>query len=104
MIDVARYQWDDGVRRLAASRADPARYRQLAALVDAVADQLRRRVGQTFTVAELAASYPGAEEWVRETVLERMPNREPRVGVADAALVLDAAFGHYARGATDYTP
>ena len=104
MIDVARFQWDDGVRRLEASRGDAARYRQLAALVDAVADQLRRRVGQTFTLAELAAAYPGAEEWVRETVVERVPAREPRVGVADAALVLDAAFGRYARGATDYTP
>jgi hypothetical protein len=104
MLDVARFQWDDGVRRLESLRSDPPRYRQVATLVDAVADQLRRRVGQTFTLAELAAAYPGAEEWVRETVVERVPPRDARVGVGDAALVLDAAFGTYARGATDYTP
>lgn len=104
MLDVARFQWDEGVRRLESLRGDPPRYRQLAALVDAVADQLRRRVGQTFTLAELADAYPGAEDWVRETVVERARARGARVGVADAALVLDAAFGHYARAATDYTP
>lgn len=104
MLDVARYQWDDGVRRLESLRGDALRYRQLATLVDAVADQLRRRVGQTFTLTELAAAYAGAEEWVRETVVDRAPARDARVGIGDAALVLDAAFGHYARGATDYTP
>ena len=104
MLDVARFHWDEGVRRLESFRGDAQRYRQLATLVDAVADQLRRRVGQTFTLAELAAAYPGAEEWVREAVVERVPARDARVGVGDAALVLDAAFGHYARGATDYAP
>ena len=104
MLDVARFQWEEGVRRLEAERSDAVRYRQLSALVDSVADELRRRVGQTFTLAELARAYAGAEEWVRETVVDEAPAQAARVGVADAAVVLDAAFGRYARGASDYAP
>ena len=112
-LPVARYQWDEGTRRLAAAQADPARYRALAAVVDAVTDELRRRVGQTFTLAELADAYQGAEDWVRDVVVaaaapgdagdeQASPSRW--VGVGDTSLVQDAAFGQYARGAADYRP
>lgn len=103
VLTTARHQWDEGARRLAAAQADPARYRQLATLVDAVLDELRRRVGQTFTLAELADAYAGAEDWVRDVVVEAAPPRAA-AGVRDAALIQDAAFGQYARGATDYRP
>ncbi|MDQ3858227.1 MAG: hypothetical protein M3327_07245 [Actinomycetota bacterium] len=104
MLEAARVQWDEGMRRVEAERGDVARYRQLSALVDAVGDELRRRVGQTFTLSELATAYTGADDWARETVLAATPSRAARVGGADAALVLDAAFGQYARGASDYHP
>ncbi|HEY7197794.1 MAG TPA: hypothetical protein VH306_11455 [Gaiellaceae bacterium] len=104
MLETARFQWDEGLRRLESSRSDGPRYRQLAALVDAVIDELRRRVGQTFTLRELADAYTGSEEWVRDVVVARTPRREPRVGVPDSAVVQDAAFARYARGATDYVP
>ena len=104
MLDVARFQWEEAMRRLDCERADAVRYRQLAALVDAVADGLRRRVGQTFTLAELAAAYQGSDDWVRETIVDETPAQAARVGIRDAALVLDAAFGQYARGASDYSP
>ena len=100
-VDVARHQWEDGLRRLAAERG--ARAGQLAELVDAVQDELRRRVGQTFTLAQLADAYGGSEDWVREVVVESAPPRA-RAGIRDTALVQDAAFGNYARGATDYRP
>jgi len=100
-VDVARHQWEDGLRRLGAERG--ARARQLAELVDAVQDELRRRVGQTFTLAQLADAYGGSEDWVREVVVESAPPRA-RAGLRDTALVQDAAFGNYARGATDYRP
>ena len=103
MLESARYQWDEGRRRLEEAGTDAARYRHLAALVDAVADELRRRVGQTFTLSELADAYDGAEDWVREVVADHTGARS-RAGVADAALVQDAAFAQYARGATDYEP
>jgi hypothetical protein len=103
MLENARHQWDDGKRRLEAESAETARYRQLAALVDAVVDELRRRVGQTFTLTELARAYDGSEDWVRDVVAHSTPSRA-RAGIRDAALVQDAAFALYARGATDYTP
>jgi hypothetical protein len=104
MLETARYQWEEGERRLAESRDDPARHRQLASLVDAVVDELRRRVGQTFTLGGLADVYGGPEEWVRDVVVESTPARGARAGLADASVVQDAAFARYSRGATDYAP
>ena len=103
VIDSARYQWDEGRRRLESEAREPARYQELLALVEAVLDELRRRVGQTFTLAELADAYSGAEDWVRDVVVRETQPR-PRAGVRDAALVQDAAFARYAVGATDYRP
>ena len=59
---------------------DPARADALHRQRDAVLDELRRRVGAIFTLAELAAAYDGAERWLREVVDERAPSRG---GVAD---------------------
>jgi hypothetical protein len=75
----------------------------LLLLVEAVTDELRRRVGGTFTLADLARVYDGAEDWVREVVIDATPPKA-RAGPKDAALVQDAAFSSYARGASDYAP
>ena len=99
----ARHQWEEAKRRLADEGVDTARSRHLAVLVDAVVDELRRRVGQRYTLADLAAAYDGAEDWVREVVL-RSASPKFRAGVRDTVLVLDAAFGRYAQGAIDYRP
>jgi hypothetical protein len=99
----ARHQWEEGKRRLAEEGVDTARSRHLAVLIDAVVDELRRRVGQRYTLADLAAAYDGAEEWVRDVVL-RSARPKFRAGVRDTALVQDAAFGRYAQGASDYRP
>ena len=103
MLEVARHQWEEGLRRLAAEGEETARSRHLADLVDAVEDELARRVGQTFTLEELADAYEGAEDWVRDVVVRSAPPRS-RAGVRDTALVQDAAFAQYARGAVDYSP
>ena len=100
---VARHQWEDGTRKLEATDRDSRRYRQLVGLVEAVIDELRRRVGQTYSLDELATAYTGSEDWVRDVVVAATPPR-PEVGVRDVALVQDAAFGAYARGAVDYRP
>lgn len=104
MLQAARYQWEEGARRLAETRADLPRYRQLASLVDAVVDELRRRVGQTFTLDQLAEAYSGSEEWVRDVVVDGTPARGARAGLPDSSVVQDAAFALYSRGATDYAP
>jgi hypothetical protein len=94
-----RQEWEDGARRLEAERSDDARYERLVQQVEIVTDELRRRVGQTYTLDELAAAYHDAERWAREAVEERAPSPGwPR----DLALVLAAAFHAYQRGATDY--
>jgi len=103
MLDSARHQWEEGRRRLEAEGEGTARSRHLWLLVEAVLDDLRRRVGQTFTLAELARAYEGSEDWVRDVVVDAAPPRS-RAGLRDTTLVQDAAFAHYARGATDYAP
>jgi hypothetical protein len=103
MIDNARYQWEEGRRRLEGEGEETARARHLAHLVDAVMDELRRRMGQTYTLAELAQVYVGSEDWVRDVVVHATLPRA-RAGVRDAAVVQDAAFAYYAHGASDYRP
>ena len=103
MLESARYQWEEGLRRLASEGSGTARSRHLALLVEAVIAELRRRVGQMFTLAELAQAYDGSEDWVREVVVRSVQPRF-RAGVRDTAIVQDAAFGQYARGASDYSP
>ena len=100
-VELARQHWEEGRRRIERARTDPVAYARLAAQVELVAGQLRRRVGQTFTLAELAALYDRAEAWVRDVVSEHAASPGwPRT----LALVEDAAFHLYQRGAVDYTP
>lgn len=90
----SRQEWEEGYRRIQAERGDRRRYRTLMADVDTVRDDLRRRVGQTFTLDELARIYNDADAWMREVVSSQR----------DLPLVGAAAFHLHARGATDYTP
>jgi hypothetical protein len=100
-IELARQQWQDGNRRVEAARADSGRYAQLTGQVDVVVAGLRRRVGQVFSLAELAEAYEGADEWARELLDDVDPEAPP---AAEAGTVADAAFHLYARGAADYRP
>ncbi len=100
-MDSARREWEDGHRRLLATAPDRARHGRLVAQVDVLTDELRRRLGQSFTLEQLAEAYRAAERWSREAVIERIPeDARPE----DLALVEDAAFHLYARGATDFSP
>ena len=100
-VAVARHEWEDGTRRLEAVRDDVRRYHALLELVDLILDELRKRVGQTYTLEQLAAAYGGAESWARELLDERsVLSGWPR----DLTTVLAAAFDAYQLGALDYTP
>ena len=99
VLTLIRQEWEDGHRRLEAERADRRRYERLLRQVELVVDELRKQVGQTFTLSQLADAYRDAERWARATVEERAPSPGwPR----DLALVLAAAFYAYQRGALDY--
>ena len=100
-VEVAKQEWEEGSRRLEAAREDGRRYRQLLELLDLVLDELRRRLGQTYTLAELVAAYGESERWAREVLEERATSTSwPR----DLTLVVAAAFDAYQRGAIDYEP
>jgi hypothetical protein len=80
---------------------DPVAAERLNAQLEVVTDELRRRIGQTFTVEQLAIAYDRADAWVRDAVSEHAATPGwPRT----LALVEDAAFYLYQRGAVDYAP
>jgi len=96
-VENARLQWEEGHRRLQAHASDRGLYPVLLEQVDLLLAELNRRVGQTFTLAELADAYQGADRWL----LEVLP---PGRSAIQMGLVEDAAFHLYARGAIDYSP
>ena len=100
-LESARREWEEGHRRLLAQATDVRSREQLMLQVDAVLTGLRRRVGATFTLAELASVYAGAERWSRDAIAELSP---PSGWPRTLSLVEAAAFHIYARGATDYGP
>jgi hypothetical protein len=100
-LDAARQQWAEGDRRLSAQVSDADAFEALMEQVEAVTEALRRRIGEHFTLDELADVYGAADSWVLEAVAERA-QRPGWVGKLSVAQ--DAAFHRYARGATDYAP
>jgi len=101
VLDVVRREWKDGYRRFQDLSRDRAAADRLSLQLEAVTDELRKRVGQTFTLDELAGAYGRADEWAREAVSERAATPGwPRT----VAVVQDAAFHLYQRGAVDYAP
>jgi len=99
-VEHARQQWEQGHRSLQAIAGDAALYRRLLDQVEAVMNELRRRVGQTFTLAELADAYAGADVWAWEVLAQGLRPAD----LAHAATIGDAAFHLYSRGAVDYSP
>ncbi|MBA3347092.1 MAG: hypothetical protein H0T13_00875 [Actinobacteria bacterium] len=99
-VESARREWEDGYQRLQTSRdADVAD--RLLAQVEVVTDELRRRVGGTFTLGELTRVYGRADSWSRAAVAEHAPSP----GWARTLSTVEAAaFYVYARGAVDYEP
>lgn len=92
-VELARQQWQDGTRRIAGNG-------RLLQQVETVVDALRQRVGQVFTLQELADQYDRADDWARDVVDDAFPDDPP----AEAGTVADAAFDVYSRGASDYRP
>lgn len=87
-IENALFQWEDGGRRL---REAPDRERPVLLVLD----ELRRRLGSSFTLEELAHVYGEDTGWAW-TIAERAGAGD------DSSWVVDAAFMRYAREASDY--
>lgn len=98
-LDAARQQWEDGNRRLEAQSSEPDLYERLLDELDVATKELRKRVGETFTLQQLADVYATSDHWMREALEAETPR-----SATQASVVQDAAFHLYARGATDYLP
>jgi hypothetical protein len=86
-VRTALFQWENGERRL--REAEDRERRRLESRVNQILNELRRRLGSTFTVEELADLYGEGTSWADEYA-----------GI-DGWLV-DAAFGRYAREAKNF--
>ena len=93
----AREQWEAGLRRL--EEAYPEQVLTLERVTREVHSELRRRLGGAFTLEELVDLYDEGTGWCTDLAVEVAPD-EPFAW--DARVVADAAFGRYARAATDY--
>jgi hypothetical protein len=90
--------WREGQRRLA--QADPAVRPALERVIDVVVDELRRRVGGTFTTEELAGYYGEAgTDWIFDLAVRAAPGTPE---AWDLTTVAGAAFARYVREASDY--
>jgi hypothetical protein len=89
-LENALFQWRDGEQRL--RDADDPERRRLERAVEVVVEELRRRLGSSFTAAELAVLYADGTDWATDLVQRQLP------GVT-ASDVVDAAFARYSREA-----
>jgi hypothetical protein len=87
-VRTALFQWENGERRL--RELEPGRdLQRLERRRELILDELRRRLGSTFTLEELADFYGDGTSWADELA-----------GVD--GFIVDAAFGRYAREAKNY--
>lgn len=95
-LENALFQWEDGYHALQAL-TDVRRRRLADRVVDAIREELRRRIGPTFSAAELADLYGSGTDWCLQIAIDVAPAIE-----GDAQSLADAAFWLYLRGATDF--
>jgi hypothetical protein len=98
-VENAVFQWEEGFRALRAARSDSAAGRALARAVLAVQDELRKRLGSSFSIAELADLYREGGDWALDVTLASSGEEEPPL---ETAAAVDAAFYLYMREASDF--
>jgi hypothetical protein len=95
-LDNALFQWESGKRRLE-EISEPRQRRMADRVVDAIREELRRRIGPTFSAGELAELYGEGTDWCQQVAIDVAPAMEE-----EAQSLGDAAFWLYLRGATDF--
>lgn len=88
-------EWDAGEKRL--DEPGPARAARLT-VVAAVDDELRRRLGASYSLADLVSAYGESSRWFLE-LAQRVAPGTPAAW--DPAVALDAAFARWGRNASD---
>jgi hypothetical protein len=92
-IENALFQWEEGEARIRDASGGEAYELERAARL--VVEELRRRLGGSFMLGELADLYGEGTDWVRDEVQRRF--RDMPINAA-----VDAGFWRYARSASDY--
>ena len=100
-VESAKRDWEDAYRRYEEVSRDALRGEPLRVQLRAVTEELRKRVGSSFTLGELAAEYRRADAWAYDAV--GADELGPQ-WLATLSIVEGAAFRLYARGAVDYQP
>jgi hypothetical protein len=95
-LDNALFQWESGKRRLD-EISEPRQRRMADRVVDAMREELRRRIGPTFSAGELAELYGEGTDWCQQVAIDVAPAMEE-----EAQSLGDAAFWLYLRSATDF--
>jgi hypothetical protein len=92
-LENALFQWREGERRV--GQASQAARLKLERAVEGVVSELRRRLGSSFLLEELADFYGEGTDWATELAARNAAG-------TDAAAAVDAAFNRYAREASNY--
>jgi len=92
-LENARFQWEEGERRL--QEADASGRAALERAAGMVVAELRRRLGSRFSLQELSDLYAEPTDWASEVARRAFAGTE-------SSWIVDAAFGRYAREASDY--
>lgn len=96
-FETAMAQWREGERRL--DTAPREQTRTLVVVTERIMNELRRRLGGTFTTSELVELYESGTDWATELAVETAP-KAPYAW--DPRTVTDAAFARYVRSARDF--
>ncbi|MFL5907187.1 MAG: hypothetical protein ACJ75Z_06275 [Solirubrobacterales bacterium] len=99
-LDNALFQWEEGARRLRELSGDHRAARAASKAVEAIRDELRRRIGPTFTAQQLAELYARGTDWCLEAARRAAPMDAVDL---DTQAIVDGAFHQYLRGAKDYS-
>ena len=78
---------------------DPRQGAAALRATEAIRDELRRRIGATFTAGELADLYAQGTDWCLEAARWALPEVAADL---DPQAIVDGAFFLQLRGATDY--
>lgn len=98
-VEYVRSRWAEGESRTQRIASGTPRREAVEDVIEALVQELEKRIGQVFSTLELASLQEGAEAWSLRIAHEVAPE-EPRAWELDT--VQDAAFHRYSRRATDY--
>jgi hypothetical protein len=97
----ARESWREGTARIERYSDDSDRRRVLEDIIEALIYELEKRIGQTFSTAQLATEWEQSDSWCMP-IVQDVGAENPWAW--DLSPVQGAAFHRFERRAIDYTP